>query len=72
MNQRGLINQNAHWIKMIDIYYLIVDDIAVHLPEKGLHIKWKITLGVQSNGNLLVLILVKSKQRDLSTLKHRI
>ena len=63
--QRGLINQNVYWIKMIDIYCLIVDDIAVHLLEKGLNFTWKITLGVQGNGVLLVPILVKSKQRIL-------
>ena len=63
MVQSGLINQDVQWIKMIDIYCLIVDDIAVHLLEKGLNFKWKITLGVQGYGGLLVPILVKSKQR---------
>ena len=48
---------------MIDIYCLIVHDIAVHLQETGLNFKWKIALDVQSNGGLLVPILVKSKQR---------
>ena len=56
MVKRGLINQNVYWVKWIDIYCLIVDDIADILPEKGLIFKWKITLGVQSNNVMLVPI----------------
>ena len=63
MVRRGLINQNVQWIKMIDIYCLIVDDIAVHILEKDLNFRWNISQGVQGYGGLLVLILGKSKQR---------
>ena len=52
-----------NWVKVFDKCSLIVDDIAVQVLEIGLNFKWKITLGVQGNGGLLVPILVNSKQR---------
>ena len=71
MVQRGLINHNVYWVKLFDKYCLIIDDITGQLLEKCFKYKWKITLGVQSNGGLLVPILLRSKQRIIREAVHK-